>query len=163
LTKYALPLSLTLAWFGHHKTLTSCLSPKDDIFQHLMKQHYTCHICEKNGIKYHYFKNYKTLERHFRQQHFLCEERTCLNEKFIVFATALDLRVTPPTVQGEKQVELSWPFHFLSRCRLTTSSATLRSEASHERKSNRLRSWRLGCSWKSQFLLRGGDAHERIL
>lgn len=58
-----------------------------------MKEHFTCHICDKNGIKYHYYKDYRALERHFRKQHFICEERSCLEQKFVVFATALDLRV----------------------------------------------------------------------
>lgn len=65
---------------------------KDDIFQHLMKEHFTCHLCERNGIKYHYFKDYRSLERHFRRQHFICEDKGCLEKKFIVFGTALDLR-----------------------------------------------------------------------
>ncbi len=60
-----------------------------------MKEHFTCHLCERNGIKYHYFKDYRSLERHFRRQHFICEDKGCLEKKFIVFGSALDLRVRP--------------------------------------------------------------------
>lgn len=66
---------------------------QDDIYQHLMKEHFTCHICERNDIKWNYFKDYRALERHFQRQHFLCEDRSCLEKKFVVFGSALDLRV----------------------------------------------------------------------
>jgi hypothetical protein len=85
-----------------HQRMNECQRPlyinqsrdQDDIFQHLMKEHFTCHLCERNGIKYHYYKDYRSLERHFRRQHFICEDKGCLEKKFIVFGTALDLRVT---------------------------------------------------------------------
>lgn len=77
-------------------------SRQDDIFQHLMKEHFTCHLCERNGIKYHYFKDYRSLERHFRRQHFICEDKGCLEKKFIVFGSALDLRVRPHSLLSRR-------------------------------------------------------------
>lgn len=44
------------------------------LHDHLVKDHYSCHICEKKGILHKYYRDYTDLERHFRSDHFLCEE-----------------------------------------------------------------------------------------
>ena len=51
---------------------------RTSLFTHLMKDHFSCHICEKAGVKHKYYASYDTLETHFRQSHHLCEERSCL-------------------------------------------------------------------------------------
>jgi hypothetical protein len=51
---------------------------KTSLFTHLIKDHFSCHICEKNGIRYKYYNNYLDLENHFREEHFLCEDPMCL-------------------------------------------------------------------------------------
>jgi hypothetical protein len=51
------------------------------LFQHLSKDHYTCHICEKDGIQFKYYQDYNKLENHFRAEHFICEEKNCLEMK----------------------------------------------------------------------------------
>ncbi len=53
------------------------------LYEHLTKDHFKCHLCEGNK----YFKDYKDLEDHFRVSHFLCENKECLSMKFQVFAT----------------------------------------------------------------------------
>jgi len=63
------------------------------LFVHLNKEHYTCHICERNGLKFKYFKDYPNLEGHFRARHRLCEEAGCMAKKFVVFENDIDLEV----------------------------------------------------------------------
>lgn len=60
------------------------------LFTHLIKDHFSCHICDKAGIKYRYYKDYLDLESHFRKEHFLCEDQMCLAKKYIVFANDID-------------------------------------------------------------------------
>ncbi|CAN0374430.1 unnamed protein product, partial [Ectocarpus sp. 13 AM-2016] len=61
------------------------------LHDHLVKDHYSCHICEKQGILHKYYRDYTDLERHFRLEHFLCEEEECLQKKFVVFDSEIDL------------------------------------------------------------------------
>ena len=63
------------------------------LFVHLNKDHYSCHLCEKIGIKFKYFKDYKHLEDHFRSAHILCEDPGCLARKFMVFENDIDMEV----------------------------------------------------------------------
>lgn len=65
---------------------------KDVLLQHLRKDHYFCHFCDKDG-KNQYYDGYVDLRQHYQQGHFLCEEGDCINEQFTsVFATKLDLQ-----------------------------------------------------------------------
>ncbi|CAB4030315.1 Zinc finger 598 [Paramuricea clavata] len=62
----------------------------DELLQHLRKNHFWCHICEKDGNQ-DYYPNYHNLRRHFKQAHFLCEEGECFHEKFTsVFRMKVD-------------------------------------------------------------------------
>jgi hypothetical protein len=63
---------------------------KDALFFHLQKDHFTCHLCERAGIRYRYYSDYNSLEEHFRKEHILCEEPECLQKKFVVFADPID-------------------------------------------------------------------------
>ena len=66
---------------------------KDELFFHLKKNHFWCHICEQAG-KQEYYPNYEVLKGHFRKEHFLCEEGACHYEKFTtVFQSKLDFQV----------------------------------------------------------------------
>jgi hypothetical protein len=64
---------------------------KTALFLHLVKDHYSCHICAKLGIQYKYYADYSTLETHFRTEHFLCEDPGCIEKRFVVFANSIDL------------------------------------------------------------------------
>jgi hypothetical protein len=64
---------------------------KTALFMHLHIDHFTCHICDKDGIKYRYYQNYNSLEKHFRQEHHLCDNQTCIQKRFIVFASEFEL------------------------------------------------------------------------
>lgn len=70
------------------------------LHQHLHKDHYECHVCKKQEIENQFFKNYKSLERHFDQQHFLCHDVQCLSARFIVFENEIDLRGHEMSVHG---------------------------------------------------------------
>ncbi|CAM9918868.1 unnamed protein product, partial [Discosporangium mesarthrocarpum] len=62
------------------------------LHQHLVKDHYSCHLCEKLGILHKYYRDYSDLERHFGDAHFLCDEEECLSKKFVVFMDEIDLQ-----------------------------------------------------------------------
>lgn len=64
----------------------------EDLFRHCEETHFKCFLCERENILYHYFRNYDHLDRHFETKHFACREKDCLEKKFIVFPTALDLQ-----------------------------------------------------------------------
>jgi hypothetical protein len=70
------------------------------LHQHLHKDHYKCHVCEKRGEDNQFFKNYKSMERHFDQQHFMCHDVQCLAARFVVFENELDLRGHELSVHG---------------------------------------------------------------
>lgn len=70
------------------------------LHQHLYKDHYKCHVCDKLGLDNQFFKNYISLERHFDRQHFLCHEGQCLAARFVVFDSELDLRAHQLSVHG---------------------------------------------------------------
>eukprot|EP00794_Sanderia_malayensis_P009365 gene9365-10352_t len=53
----------------------------DELLDHLRKNHFWCHFCEKDG-RQDYFATYDFLREHFREEHFLCEENECVHEKF---------------------------------------------------------------------------------
>jgi len=83
------------------------------LFQHLSKEHYTCHICEKDGIQFKYYQDYVKLEYHFRSSHFICEEKSCLDKKFIAFSSQIELhshtmKWHPLLLNGSR----SLPLHF---------------------------------------------------
>jgi len=59
---------------------------------HLRKDHYKCHVCEKQGLDNQFFRNYTTLEQHFEKRHFLCKDPQCLAARFMVYENELDLR-----------------------------------------------------------------------
>ncbi|GAB5030266.1 avr1b-1 avirulence-like protein [Nannochloropsis oceanica] len=61
------------------------------LYQHLVKNHYSCDLCERHaGIQHRYYRDYPDLERHFRQEHHLCEDPRCLAQRFVVFANPID-------------------------------------------------------------------------
>ncbi|CAI5981838.1 unnamed protein product [Closterium sp. NIES-64] len=52
-------------------------------------------VCEQRLAhpgSYEYFRSYDDLEAHFRQEHHLCEDRECLEKKFVVFSSDLELK-----------------------------------------------------------------------
>lgn len=70
------------------------------LHQHLHKEHYKCHVCERKGADNQWFKNYGSLERHFDRAHFMCHDVQCLAARFVVFDNELDLRAHEMSVHG---------------------------------------------------------------
>ncbi|KAL0089717.1 C2H2-type zinc finger transcription factor [Phycomyces blakesleeanus] len=64
----------------------------DELFAHCRDKHEQCHICVKRGRRHEYYADYDGLEMHFKDEHYLCLQRSCLEKKFVVFDTALDLK-----------------------------------------------------------------------
>ncbi|KAI9263220.1 hypothetical protein BDA99DRAFT_438441 [Phascolomyces articulosus] len=64
----------------------------DELFEHCRDKHEQCHICVSRGIRHEYFADYNSMEKHFKKDHFLCEYRECLDKKFIVFGSDIDLK-----------------------------------------------------------------------
>eukprot|EP01132_Coremiostelium_polycephalum_P005935 gene5935-7390_t len=64
----------------------------DQLYDHLNMNHFTCNICEKNGILYQYFKDYNKLRLHSEDEHFPCHHPECLEQKYVVFPDEVTLR-----------------------------------------------------------------------
>ncbi|CAN0888663.1 E3 ubiquitin-protein ligase hel2 [Linum grandiflorum] len=82
--------------FKGHSICEFCRTPfygDNELFTHMTRDHYTCHICQRQHPgKYDYFKNYDELEIHFRLDHFLCEDESCLAKKFVVFQSESEMK-----------------------------------------------------------------------
>lgn len=66
----------------------------DELFVHCREKHEKCHICERQDPtrQHQYYVNYDSLEQHFRKDHFLCPDSECLEKKFVVFGSEMDLK-----------------------------------------------------------------------
>ncbi|GMH20921.1 hypothetical protein Nepgr_022763 [Nepenthes gracilis] len=84
------------AGFMGHPICEFCRTPlygDNELYTHMSTEHYTCHICQRQHPgQYEYYRNYDDLEIHFRQDHFLCEDESCLGKKFIVFQSEAELK-----------------------------------------------------------------------
>ena len=70
------------------------------LYDHLNKEHYKCHLCERQLIQDQFFDNYKTLERHFDNKHYLCKHPICLTARFVVFDNDICLRAHERSAHG---------------------------------------------------------------
>jgi len=70
------------------------------LHEHLNKEHYKCHVCDKAGKPHQFFKDYTRLERHFDREHYLCHDQQCLAARFVVFDNEIDLRAHEASVHG---------------------------------------------------------------
>ena len=66
----------------------------DELYTHCRDKHERCHICDRNnqGREQQYFVDYNSLEQHFTKDHFLCVDQECLEKKFVVFSSEMDLK-----------------------------------------------------------------------
>ncbi|MCJ1251627.1 hypothetical protein MMC30_008862 [Trapelia coarctata] len=66
----------------------------DELYTHCRDKHERCHICDRRnaGRQQQYYVDYDSLEKHFRDDHFLCSDRDCLDKKFVVFESEIDLK-----------------------------------------------------------------------
>ncbi|XP_014485601.1 PREDICTED: zinc finger protein 598 [Dinoponera quadriceps] len=74
----------------------------DELYRHLRRDHLYCHFCDADGL-HQYYSSYDYLREHFRQEHYLCEEGVCAEEKFTsVFRTDIDLKAHKASVHGKQ-------------------------------------------------------------
>lgn len=82
--------------FMGHPLCEFCRTPfygDNELYSHMSTEHYTCHMCQRQHPgQYEYYKNYDDLEIHFRRDHFLCEDESCLGKKFVVFQSESELK-----------------------------------------------------------------------
>jgi hypothetical protein len=66
----------------------------DELYAHCRDKHERCHICDRraNNREQQYYLNYDALEDHFQKEHFLCLDKECLEKKFVVFESQMDLK-----------------------------------------------------------------------
>lgn len=66
----------------------------NELYRHMNAAHFSCFVCEKlDPHNYNkFYKNYDALNKHFREAHFICHQRKCLERRFIVFASSEEWR-----------------------------------------------------------------------
>lgn len=66
----------------------------DELYAHCRDNHEKCHMCDRrnNSGQQQYYEDYDSLELHFRHDHFLCSDQECLDKKFVVFESEMDLK-----------------------------------------------------------------------
>ncbi|KAL8731544.1 MAG: hypothetical protein Q9166_003390 [cf. Caloplaca sp. 2 TL-2023] len=66
----------------------------DELYAHCRDKHERCHICDRRngGRQQQYYVDYNSLEQHFREDHYACIDQECLEKKFVVFDSELDLK-----------------------------------------------------------------------
>ncbi|KAL2017199.1 hypothetical protein VTK56DRAFT_2519 [Thermocarpiscus australiensis] len=65
----------------------------DKLYEHCRNKHERCFICDRRDSRQpHYYLDYNALEEHFKQAHYLCPDRECLEKKFVVFESEMDLK-----------------------------------------------------------------------
>ncbi|TKX20348.1 E3 ubiquitin-protein ligase hel2 [Elsinoe australis] len=66
----------------------------DELYAHCRDKHERCHVCDRRdgGRNPQYYVDYNALEIHFRKDHFLCPDQECLEKKFVVFDSEMDLK-----------------------------------------------------------------------
>jgi hypothetical protein len=82
--------------FKGHPECTFCRQRfygDDELFVHCRDRHEKCHICERRDgrSRPQYYLDYENLENHFRKDHFLCPDAECMEKKFVVFESKIDL------------------------------------------------------------------------
>ncbi|PSR92303.1 hypothetical protein BD289DRAFT_406108 [Coniella lustricola] len=65
----------------------------DKLYEHCRNKHERCFICDRRDSRSpHYYLNYEKLEEHFKHDHYQCMDRECLEKKFVVFESEMDLK-----------------------------------------------------------------------
>ena len=75
---------------------------KDQLHLHLHKVHFWCHFCEADG-KQDFYVDYSELKKHFRLQHYLCEQDECAHKEIeAAFKTKIDFQAHVLNTHGQK-------------------------------------------------------------
>ncbi|RHY35230.1 hypothetical protein DYB32_000275 [Aphanomyces invadans] len=102
--------------FNGHPKCDFCSSSyygNNELHEHLRKHHYECEIClHAYGIENRYYKDYNDMENHFRSDHFLCEEPSCLAAKFVVFKNHIEFQAhmtkNHPHIPVSKRIDVNF-------------------------------------------------------
>lgn len=94
-----------------------------ELFMHLVKDHESCFLCEKAGISFKYYKDYNSLEDHFRRDHLICEDPVCIAKRFMAFSNEIDQAAHNKMWHPEMQLRQSIPTFFKVRRANSTSSS----------------------------------------
>ncbi|PQE27976.1 zinc finger protein [Rutstroemia sp. NJR-2017a WRK4] len=91
--------------FKGHPLCTFCgqrFYGDDELFVHCREKHERCHVCDRlsNNGQPHYYVDWNSLSQHFRKDHFPCTDPECLEQKFVVFPTEMDLKAHQLEVHG---------------------------------------------------------------
>ncbi|KAG5982507.1 hypothetical protein E4U55_001814 [Claviceps digitariae] len=66
----------------------------DKLYEHCRMKHERCFLCDRRDSRQpHYYQDYNALEQHFRRDHYLCSNSECMEKKFVVFDSEMDLQV----------------------------------------------------------------------
>ncbi|OXG14726.1 cytoplasmic protein [Cryptococcus neoformans Tu401-1] len=74
----------------------------DELFKHMRSDHEECHVCREQGNRHVYFENYHKLEQHWRDEHYPCTQPQCIEDRFVVFGSELDLRAHMMEAHGNQ-------------------------------------------------------------
>jgi hypothetical protein len=89
------PGAVDQSGFKGHPECTFCRQNfygDDELYVHCRESHERCFICDRREAQPQYYLNYETLQLHFRKDHFMCPEPSCMEKRFIVFPTEIDLK-----------------------------------------------------------------------
>ncbi|KAM7218859.1 hypothetical protein V8F06_005739 [Rhypophila decipiens] len=90
------PGAIDQTGFKGHPLCTFCgerFYDADKLYEHCRNKHERCFICDRRDSRQpHYYLDYDALEEHFKKDHFLCYDKECLEKKFVVFDTEMDLK-----------------------------------------------------------------------
>ncbi|KAJ4408886.1 hypothetical protein N0V82_009616, partial [Gnomoniopsis sp. IMI 355080] len=65
----------------------------DKLYDHCRHKHERCFLCDRRDSRTpHYYQNYDALEKHFKDDHYICLDKECLEKKFVVFDSEIDLK-----------------------------------------------------------------------
>ncbi|KAI1004113.1 hypothetical protein K3495_g4098 [Podosphaera aphanis] len=74
----------------------------DELFKHLREKHERCFVCDRANVNSapSYYVNYDALRVHFVQDHFICQMKDCLDQKYIAFVSEFELKAHMLEVHG---------------------------------------------------------------
>ncbi|KAI0545106.1 hypothetical protein F4679DRAFT_588836 [Xylaria curta] len=65
----------------------------DKLYEHCRNKHERCFLCDREDPRQpHYYRDYNSLEDHFKKDHYICPDRECIEKKFVVFGSEIDLK-----------------------------------------------------------------------
>lgn len=115
------PMSRSTGFKGHPECVycSKRFYGENEQYEHMTRVHEECFLCKRANPHTHvYYQNYSALEVHFKQDHHMCMNQSCLEQKFVVFSTEQELKTHMAREHGgdmtkaEKKQALSLPVGF---------------------------------------------------